>query len=124
MKEILIKKLKVLRQLFSIRKVIYASYDEKIMSIKWSDGTEDKYLDVVKDPIVIPLKRFEKSKFIEELQWEIKKYIEHTIWDDVEQTYTEAMWKYRRTDIKISTDLIEPQIYKFGTNEVEIVNYT
>jgi hypothetical protein len=98
---------------------------DKIKDSKETENKPELYtvLGVVKDPIIIPLKRFEKSKFIEELQWKIKKYIEHTIWDDVEQTYTEAMCKYARTDIKINTNLLEPQIYKFAANEVEIVNY-
>ena len=81
-----------------------------------------KVLGLVKEPIVVPLKRFEKSEFIERLEWKLKKYIEHTIWHDVEQTYNEALIKYAQTEIKIKTELLKPQIYKFAENEVEIIN--
>ena len=43
MKKYLIEKLKTLCQLFIRRSVVYASYKDETMTIKWSDGKEDKY---------------------------------------------------------------------------------
>mgnify|MGYP001605290253 FL=1 len=38
-----IEKLKALRQLFVSRSVVYASYEDATMTVKWSDGKTDKY---------------------------------------------------------------------------------
>lgn len=68
----------------------------------------------------MPLKRYKKTKLDLELDKEFGfKY--RTIYEDIEQTYYEAIYKYGQTNIKIKTNLIPPQNYKFAAEEVEIV---
>lgn len=76
----------------------------------------------VNKPIVVSLKRFKKSEFTEELQRKLSRRIEHTIWDDVEKSYYEAIFRYGQTEIKIKTHLLKPQVYMFASFEVEIIN--
>ena len=77
-------------------------------------------LCAVKKYITIPLKRYEKTDLALELDKNLG--FEHrTIYEDIEQTYYETISKYGHTNIKIKTNLIPPQKYKFAAEEVEIV---
>lgn len=71
--------------------------------------------------ITVPLNRYKKT----ELDLELEKYYgvkDRTIYEDIEQTYYDAISKHGNVNIKIKTNLIPPQIYKFATEEVEIVH--
>ena len=77
-------------------------------------------LCAVKNYEIIPLKRFEKTQLELDLDKEFG-YEERTIYKDIEQTYYDAIYKFGHTNIKIKTNLIPPQKYKFAAEEVEIV---
>lgn len=75
-----------------------------------------------KEDIIVPLKIYEKTELEKELDTHCGFKL-RTVYEDIEKTYNEAIFKYAQTNIKIETDLIEPQIYKFGNQEVEIIGY-
>lgn len=77
-------------------------------------------LCAIKEYIIVPLKRYEKT----DLALELEKYFgfrHRTVYEDIEQTYYDAICKHGHTNIKIKTNLIPPQKYKFAAEEVEIV---
>lgn len=74
-----------------------------------------------KEDIIVPLKRYEKTKLALELDREFG-FQHRTVYEDVEQTYHEAICKYGQLNIKVRTNLVPPQKYKFAGNEVEIVD--
>jgi hypothetical protein len=49
-------------------------------------------------------------------------YQNRTIWEDVQQTYYNTISELGHTSIKIKTNLIPSQKYKFSMEEVEIIN--
>lgn len=75
-----------------------------------------------KADITVPLKRYEKSEHIKKLERLLWQRIEHTIFDDIEKTYVEAIAKYGQTNVKVSTDLVEPQVYLVANMRIEIIN--
>lgn len=77
-------------------------------------------LCAVKEYITVPLKRYKKTNLDLELDKESGfKY--RTVYEDIEQTYYDAIYEHGHTNIKIKTNLIPPQKYKFAAEEVEIV---
>jgi len=74
----------------------------------------------VKEDIVVPLKKYEKTKLALDLDKQFG-FKHRTVYEDIEETYYEAIQKYGQTNIKIKTNLIQPQKYKFANEEVEIV---
>lgn len=77
-------------------------------------------LCAVKECIIVPLKRYEKTSLALELDKEIG-FKHRTVYEDIEQTYYDAICKHGHTNIKIKTNLIPPQKYKFANEEVEVV---
>lgn len=77
-------------------------------------------LCAVKEYIIVPLKRYEKTNLALKLDKEFG-FKHRTIYEDIEQTYYDAIYKHGHTNIKIKTNLIPPQKYKFAAEEVEIV---
>lgn len=77
-------------------------------------------LCTVKECITVPLKRYEKTNLALELD---KKFgFKHrTVYEDIEQTYYDTISEHGHTNIKIKTNIIPPQKYKFAAEEVEIV---
>ena len=92
------------------------SITENALADKWSISLDDFH----KEDIVVPLKRYEKTKLALELDKEFG-FKHRTIYEDIEQTYYDTIYKYGQTNIKIKTNLIPPQKYKFAAEEVEIV---
>ena len=84
--------------------------------IRWEFTTENE-----KEDIIVPLKRYEKTNL--ELLLDKELGFKHrTVYDDIAQTFNEAISKYGHTCIKIKTNLVPPQKYKFASQEVDIVN--
>lgn len=77
-------------------------------------------LCAVKECITVPLKRYEKTNLALELDKEFG-FKHRTVYEDIEQTYYDAISEHGHTNIKIKTNLIPPQKYKFAAEEVEIV---
>ena len=77
-------------------------------------------LCAVKEYITVPLKRYEKTSLALELDKELG-FKHRTVYEDIEQTYYDAICKHGHKNIKIKTNLIPPQKYKFMDEEVEIV---
>ena len=77
-------------------------------------------LCAVKECITVPLKRYEKTNIALELDKEFG-FKHRTVYEDIEQTYYDAISEHGHTNIKIKTNIIPPQKYKFAAEEVEIV---
>ena len=71
--------------------------------------------------IIVDLKKFEKTDLEREIDREFGTR-DRSIYDDVVSTYREAKSEYGTLNIKIRTDVLEPQIYKSGGAEIEIIN--
>lgn len=77
-----------------------------------------------KEFVVVPLKHFDKTDHEETLQKLIKQHISLNVYRDIEMTYLEAMWELGHTNIKVSTNLVEPHTYRFAGEYVEIIPET
>lgn len=77
-------------------------------------------LCAVKECITVPLKRYEKTSLALELDKELG-FKHRTVYEDIEQTYYDTICKHGHTNIKIKTNLVPSQKYKFANEEVEIV---
>lgn len=71
--------------------------------------------------MVVDLESFEKTE-LEKVLDKIFGGKDRNIYDDIEDTYKKYMWKHSTTNIKIKVKELEPQIYKVGVEEIEIVN--
>lgn len=74
-----------------------------------------------KEPIVVPLKRYEKSELEKALDRDFGNS-PRSVYDDIRQTYLDAIFEYAQTEIVIQTDLVAPQVYKFANEEVTVIN--
>lgn len=72
--------------------------------------------------IVVDLVRYERTKIEEILLSKGVPFKARTVYDDVEETFNQALKMYWPEDIVIRTSLLPPQIYKSGMNEIEIIN--
>lgn len=71
--------------------------------------------------IKVPLKRFPKTEL--EKQLDIihgNESEEQIVYNDIVNTYHEAIFKHATLDITIITDLVPEQIYKSGIDEITI----
>lgn len=85
-------------------------------------NNDDNYVVPPKfyEELIVPLKRYEKTTLALKLDKELG-FKHRTVYEDIEQTYYDAIYEHGHTNIKIKTNLIQPQKYKFAANEVEIV---
>lgn len=74
----------------------------------------------MKETIIIDLERFEKTDLERDLDKQFG-YRPRTVYEDIQQTYLNAVYTHCQFNIKIQTNLVPPQIYKFGAHEVEII---
>jgi hypothetical protein len=71
---------------------------------------------------IVDLKRYEKTELEHDLDdFFGKEDDESIVYSDITRTYYEAMSKYGSSNIKISTNLVPPQIYKIAAEEIEVV---
>lgn len=89
---------------------------------KNNETATDAYtvLYTVKEHVTVPLKRYEKTNLELELDKEFG-FKHRSVYEDIEQTYYDTIYKHGHTNIKIKTNLIPPQKYKFAAEEVEII---
>ena len=71
--------------------------------------------------IIVPLKRYEKTPLERSLDRRFG-YKKRSVLEDVEKTYAEAISKFGTFAVKVETDLVEAQLYKVKSYEIEIIN--
>lgn len=77
--------------------------------------------------IITPIEYFDKTEQRNELDSVLIKSGKKptgkvTILDNVKSTYDKYMWKHGTTNVVIVCNELEPQIYKVGIDEIQIIN--
>jgi hypothetical protein len=70
---------------------------------------------------IVDLEHFDKT----DLERELDKKFGHsprTVLQNVERTYFKYLRKYASTNITVRTNKLNPQIYKVGAEEINIIN--